>query len=476
MQSNMKENEFVDIPSDCDSMDALCDIDSERITSNDEDVDSRVSDIEFIDYQPINNGSNDNTIDDMPLSERLEKIDGIWESFSRTKVDIEFTNSMGLNVPDAVKSPSSIFLCLLSHNFIETIVDQTNLYTQQNKAKFDPVNKFEILTFLEINILMGVKKFPSYRDYWSNNIQLNDPYISKLMNVNRFSFISSNLHINDNTKELPRQNPNYDKLYKLRPMISILNNNFKKFWKPYKNQSVDESMIKFKGRHSIKQYMPAKPIKRGYKVWMRADELGFVCEFKIYTGKTGKTENKISYGLGERVVIHLTKSIIGGFHHIYLDNFFSTVNLLVTLRSRNIFACGTVRKNRKNLPKIEIPDKNMERGDSEYRTSYNGVRWIKWKDNKVVYLLSNFHDPSETGSVRRRQKDGTLKAISCPKMIYDYNRFMGFVNKADQLRSTYALDRKSKKWWHHIFWFFIDTVVTNAYIIYIEKGGKKNLR
>lgn len=156
-------------------------------------------------------------------------------------------------------------------------------------------------------------------------------------------------------------------------------------------------------------------------------------------------------------------------------NFFSSVDL-VTLRSRNIFVCGTVRKNRKNLPKIEIPDKNMERGDSEYRTSYNGVRWIKWKDNKVVYFLSNFHDLNETGSVRRRQKDGTLKEISCPKMVYDYNQFMGFVDKADQLRSTYALDRKSKKWWHRIFWFFIDTVVTNAYIIYTAKGGKKNLK
>lgn len=261
----MKENGFVDIPSDCDSLDALCDTDSEAITPNDEDVDSSVSDIEIVDYQPINHSSNDNTIDNMPLSERLEEIDGIWESVSRTKVDIEFTNSMGPNVPDAVKSPSDIFLCLLSHNFIETIVDQTNLYAQQNKTKFDPVDKSEILTFLGINILMGIKKLPSYRDYWSNNIQLNDPYVSQLMNVNRFSFILGNLHINDNTKEPPRQNPNYDKLYKLRPMISILNNNFKKFWKLYKNQSVDESMIKFKGRHSIKQYMPAKPIKRVIK-------------------------------------------------------------------------------------------------------------------------------------------------------------------------------------------------------------------
>jgi len=79
------------------------------------------------------------------------------------------------------------------------------------------------------------------------------------MSVNRFSFILGNLHISNSTKELLKQDPNYDKLYKIRPMIDILNNNFKEMWKPYKNQSVDESMIKFKGKSSIKQYLLAKP-------------------------------------------------------------------------------------------------------------------------------------------------------------------------------------------------------------------------
>jgi len=51
----------------------------------------------------------------------------------------------------------------------------------------------------------------------------------------------------------------------------------------------------------------------------------------------------------------------------------------------------------------------MKRGDSEYHSSYNDVRWVKWKDNRVIYFLSNFHDPSEVGTIRCRQKDGTLK-------------------------------------------------------------------
>ena len=32
-------------------------------------------------------------------------------------------------------------------------------------------------------------------------------------------------------------------------------------------------MIEYKGKTSLKQYMPMKPIKRGIKMWCRADSL-----------------------------------------------------------------------------------------------------------------------------------------------------------------------------------------------------------
>jgi len=54
------------------------------------------------------------------------------------------------------------------------------------------------------------------------------------------------MHINDNSKEPKKGNPNYDKLYKLRPLLDELSQTFKNCWKPSKYQSVDNSMIKFK--------------------------------------------------------------------------------------------------------------------------------------------------------------------------------------------------------------------------------------
>ena len=84
--------------------------------------------------------------------------------------------------------------------------------------------------------------------------------------------------------------------------------------------SIDEAMIKFEGRSSLKQYLPLKPIKRGIKAWVRADARnGIMCELSIYTGKE---EDRVETNLGANVVKKLTENIAGHNHHIYCDNFF----------------------------------------------------------------------------------------------------------------------------------------------------------
>ena len=109
---------------------------------------------------------------------------------------------------------------------------------------------------------------------------------------------------------LPRGDPGYDKL---RPVINILSTQFLQNYDPHRENSVDEAMIKFKGRSSMKQYLPKKPVKCSFKVWVWADAVtGYVCEFEVYTGKThGQPE----LGLGGNMVKKLTRNITG--HNLY---------------------------------------------------------------------------------------------------------------------------------------------------------------
>ena len=146
----------------------------------------------------------------------------------------------------------------------------------------------------------------------------------------------------------------FDKLYKVRPFLDCSSKTFKDNYNPTQNQSIDESMIRFKGRHSLKQYMPNKPIKRGYKIWVRADEKGFICQFHIYTGKLNETAET---ELGLRVVTDLTRDLVRKDYSIYCDNFFSSVTLMHKMMADRIKCCATTRSNRRQFPKRLQPKK-----------------------------------------------------------------------------------------------------------------------
>ncbi|XP_018576377.1 piggyBac transposable element-derived protein 3-like [Anoplophora glabripennis] len=123
------------------------------------------------------------------------------------------------------------------------------------------------------------------------------------MSRDRFAWLLGNVHLADNSVMPARDSPNYDKLYKVRFLLDILSETFRSSYAPSKHQSIDESMIRFKGRSFLKQFMPLKPIKRGYKVWVRSDENGYVCQFQIYVGKINYQPEK---DLGQRVILDLT--------------------------------------------------------------------------------------------------------------------------------------------------------------------------
>ena len=63
---------------------------------------------------------------------------------------------------------------------------------------------------------------------------------------------------------------------------------------PHKELAVDEAMIKFQGRSSLKQYMPLKPVKLGIKVWVLADSNnGYFSKLQVYTGKEDSPNYKV---------------------------------------------------------------------------------------------------------------------------------------------------------------------------------------
>ncbi|KAL4084986.1 hypothetical protein QTP88_027839 [Uroleucon formosanum] len=172
-----------------------------------------------------------------------------------------------------------------------------------------------------------------------------------------------------------------------------------------------------------------------------ADKHGYLWNFDVYTGKSGDTTEK---NLSARVVKNLSAPLQNKNYFLYFDNYFTSYPLITYLKLNGIYACGTVNMTRKHLPKFK-DDKLFKQGDYDWRIDQFSTSIIRWKDKRMVSLLSNFHDPRNTENVQRRAKDGTVSTIPCPKVLKDYNQNMNCVDKLDQNKKSCQIDRKSHK-------------------------------
>lgn len=472
-----------EIPSDCESIesDIVSVMRDEIIIDDDkrgEQYDLENMPIDFVDNNVTNLVEEWESEDELSLAvirqQELRKKAIVWtdDNSHVTRVNT-FISQTGPNIPENIETPTDIFSYLFPDSLISEIVFQTNLYALQKNGgsnNFVPTTNAEVKSFLAVNILMSMKKMPSYKDYWSSKEEVRDHFICSVLSRDRFTWLLSNIHLNDNSVQPKKGQPNYDKLYKVRPLLSKLTETFLLSLNPSEFQSVDESMIKFKGRSSLRQYMPMKPTKRGYKVWIRADATGYVCEFQIYSGKVDI--HTVEKNLGHRVVKDLTRTLVGKHHKVFFDNYFNSVELQRELLADGIYGCGTIRKGRRNYPEFKA-DKSMKRGDKDWRVSTDGLAAVKWMDRRSVLLLGNYHDPSIMEVVSRKTRNGTVEEISCPVMVKHYNKHMGYVDKFDMLKSLYEVDRKSHKWWHRIFFYFIDASIVNAFILFQKRSHSK---
>ncbi|XP_008189828.1 piggyBac transposable element-derived protein 4-like [Acyrthosiphon pisum] len=227
----------------------------------------------------------------------------------------------------------------------------------------------------------------------------------------------------------------------------------------------ESSQPQFTGRNSNKQYMPKKPIKRGFKIWCLVDKHGYLWNFEIYSGKVG---DRVENQLGARVVKQLSQPLQNKNHLLFFDNYFTNYPLMTYLKSKNIHACGTINLTRKYLPNFK-KDKDLKLGEYDWFVDQGDVSIVKWRDKRIVSLLSNFHNPEDVTAVQRRSKDGSITMVACPKVLSEYNKHMNCVDKFDQNKKSCEINRKARKWWHRLFFHFIDTAIVNSHLLINHK-------
>ncbi|XP_049962141.1 uncharacterized protein LOC126482205 [Schistocerca serialis cubense] len=190
--------------------------------------------VEILDPEP-------NDEDDVPLASRLLAEPNLAPSHSAQKIqcdthwdlrwrmkDIEEVdtscNVVFSDPPGDELTPLQYFRTMCSDDIIQSLVEQSNLYcTQKTCASLD-TNVREIEKYIGINILAGVVKMPSYRMYWAEATRFSP--LADSMPRNRYDKLRNYLHVNDNTKMKQREDPDYDKLFKVRPFVDKIKPGF----------------------------------------------------------------------------------------------------------------------------------------------------------------------------------------------------------------------------------------------------------
>ena len=309
---------------------------------------------------------------------------------------------------------------------------------------------------------------------------------NKVFTRNRFREIQRFVHFVDPNVPRPLAGePGHDRLFVIKPVLDHLQEKFMSLYMMDKNIAIDESMIPFKGHLSWIQRMPQKPVKVGIKVFVVAESsTGYCWNFQVYVGKVREQHDDFGdLGVTDMVVINLMAPLTHQGYQLYLDNYYTSVPLLLYLSWKGILACGTMRKNRKYFPRDQLSAnvKKMKRGEYLWASckSLNAMVWI---DSKPVYFLSSIHDQSlgEPVTRNKKNKEGVYEKVNttCPQLAIDYNKHMIAVDRSDQ-NAIVRKDRKQKRYYMRIFIAFLMKSIHNAYIMeghvkqHVLQGRKK---
>ncbi len=435
---------------------------------------------ELFEIEPVVYGWHRNTV--FPGIESNVLFQEKLRSHSSVRLNNDEPPSIGLQCSkNTVNSPLKAWRHIWTNSLLDKIVKYSNQYGQSKSVRFNPFSRKDLTDFFSILFIASIQKRKDKPSNWfSDDPLLECICMKRIMNGKEFQNILRFLHCCPLTAGVEPQSQEYDPAYKIQEIKDILEKHFDRSYTPGAALSLDETLIRAFGRIKFKVRIISKSARYGIKLYVLTDaETSFVLKVIIYTGKSTYTENN-NKDLKKtvQVVRDLCESYTGSFRTVYIDRFYTSIDVMKELDKMKLFVTGTCMTNR--VPKeLQIANssaeaKSMNRGDYTYHKytyidSENKVHdygLTVWKDSKMVYLLSNTWNNNEATTCKRRSSNGLL-TITRPVVVEKYNTYMGGVDVADQRRlHCNSTIMGQNRWWLKLFFYLLDVGTANALILY----------
>ena len=189
------------------------------------------------------------------------------------------------NTVPKTEDPELFVALFMPDTMIDRIAAESNKYYErkqrdkgvaEDEIKQLGLDRARLKLFFACIIMLGVYDVPDTDLIW-NSKGLGFEWVASRITKHHFDYVLQNLHFVDNDNDDPMcDSGTTDKLWKLRWFLDEVVGSFSKHFIPGRDLSADEHMVASKARIFFRQYMPKKPIKRGFKVWMLCDaETGY---------------------------------------------------------------------------------------------------------------------------------------------------------------------------------------------------------
>ena len=392
----------------------------------------------------------------------------------------------------SVNSPGKAWKAIFTNSILDKIVSYTNEYGEaMAKHWMTKVTRSDLMDFISILFLSSIQKRKDKPSNWFSNNPIFESHAAKSITSGR-KFLTMLRYLHCCSLESQPTGDDYDPTYKVAELKDYLEKRFDRLFLPSQQLSLDETLIRSFGRMKFKVRIITKAARYGIKVYVITDAAtSYVLRVLIYTGKYTYYESMDdSLKKTVQVVKSLCQPFANTHRTVYVDRFYTSVDLLKELRKMNLYVTGTVMKNRLpadiRIAKISQEFKGMERGDFKrhhfkYKNElgqdcYAGL--VCWRDRDIVYCLTNDTNTMSTDHCHRRSKDGIVQ-LTRPKVISKYNKYMGGVDVADMRRlHCNSTIMGQNRWWLKLFFYLLDVGTSNALVLYnasIHDSQKMNI-
>lgn len=300
--------------------------------------------------------------------------------------------------------------------------------------------------------------------------------MKRIMSGKKFCRLLRYLHVCSLHQPLGEE---YNPSYKVKELLEYLEGRFERLFTPGRQLSLDETLIRTFGRIKFKVRIISKAARYGIKLYVLTDaQTAFVLKIIIYTGKS---TYQPTIDANEKKTVSIVKELcqhLAGTHRtVFVDRFYTSIELMRELKAMDLYLTGTLMKNR--IPKEMVIARSskqfreMKRGDFkrhlyQYRIGRqtNKAGLVCWKDRDVVYCISNETDTGTVDMCTRRTRDGLIK-IDRPRCIGEYNKYMGGVDLADMRRlHCNSTIMGQNRWWLKLFFYLLDVGTSNALVLH----------